>query len=191
MKNYAFILLVISILGCSQSIDIDPDTGFEVFTIPEGSHSSIFRNEPFSGNGISVTALFDESARYTLEVASDQADINKLVGFSDCGQDHQSESARIGWRWFNDELQILAYTYREGQLNFEMMGTAKINESLSLRIKIATDHYEYSGDGMNTIRMPRTDNCESGENYWLWPYFGGNQPAPHDITIRLTREVID
>ena len=106
-----------------EAIEIDPETGFEVFTIPAGAHNSIIRNEVFEGSGIDIKVVFDESAIYTLDVASDQGDINKLVGFSDCTQDHQSESARFGWRWFNSELQIIAYTYREGDLSFELMGS--------------------------------------------------------------------
>ena len=34
-------------------------------------------------------------------------------------------------------------------------------------------------------------NFEKVENYWLWPYFGGDQPAPHEVTIKLKREVIE
>ena len=136
MKRLSTVFAVILFVGCSQTIDIDPDTGFEIFTISQGNHSSILRNEPFTGTGIRVTAIFDESAEYTLDVASDQADINKLVGFSDCHQDHQSESARIGWRWYQDQLQLLAYTYREGQLSFELMGAVDFNKEIDLEILI-------------------------------------------------------
>ena len=191
MKRLLLLVITILAVSCNQPIDIDPDSGFEVFTIPEGAHSSIFRNEPFTGIGINVTAIFDESAMYMLDVTSDQADINKLVGFSDCHQDHQNESARIGWRWYEDELQILAYTYREGQLHFELMGSVPINQEIDLQIRIDGDTYQYSGTGLTSVTMDRTPNCETGENYWLWPYFGGDQPAPHVVTIKLKREVID
>jgi len=191
MKRFSLLLTVLLLAGCSQTIDVDPDTGFEVFTIPQGGHSSIFRNEPFTGTGIEVTVIFDESASYELDVNGDQADINKLVGFSDCHQDHQSESARIGWRWYEDELQLLAYTYREGQLSYEMMGAVPFDQEIDLQILIDGDTYKYSGTGLSSITMDRTPNCETGENYWLWPYFGGDQPAPHEVTIKLKREVIE
>lgn len=191
MKRLLLALLTILVVSCNQNIDIDPDTGFEVFTIPTGGHSSIVRNEAFAGTGINVTVLFDESAEYTLDVTSDQADINKLIGFSDCHQDHQSESARLGWRWFDDELQILAYTYREGQLSFELMGAVNMNQEIDLQIRIVGDTYQYSGTGLTSVTMDRTPNCETGDNYWLWPYFGGDQPAPHEVTIKLKREIIE
>lgn len=191
MKRLSLLLAVLLAVGCNQTIDIDPETGFEIFTIPTDGHSSILRNEPFTGTGINITVIFDESAMYELDVANDQADINKLIGFSDCHQDHQSESARIGWRWYEDELQLLAYTYREGQLSFELMGSVPFDQEIDLQILINGDTYEYSGDGLSAITMDRTQNCETGDNYWLWPYFGGNQPAPHEVTIKLKREVIN
>ena len=166
-KFFATLLFSMLLISCGDNIEIDPDTGFEVFTIPSGAHNSIFRNEAFTGSGMDIKVIFDESAIYTLDVASDQADINILVGFSDCNQDHQSESARIGWRWFNDESQILAYTYLEGDLSFELMGAIPLNEEIGISVRASGTSYNFSGDGLESVIMPRTSNCESGENYWL------------------------
>ncbi len=184
-------LLALVLLGCNEVIEIDPETGFEIFTINAGDHSAIMRTETFEGNGIQITALFDETAQYTLQQASNQADINKLVGFSDCTQHHQSESARFGWRWYEDELQILAYSYNEGNLNYKLMGAVAINQEINLTINIESEQYLFMGDGLETVTLPRTINCESGENYWLWPYFGGDEPAPHTIEVRLKRTVLE
>ena len=167
------------------------DDGYEVFTIDAGQHSSILRNEPFTGTGINATVVFDELAIYTLEETNDQADINKLLGFSDCSQHHQSESARIGWRWFNEELQLFAYAYLEGDLQFELMGAIPLNSEIDLQIKAMGTRYQFSGTGLTSVELTRTSDCEAGENYWLWPYFGGDQVAPQDITLRLKREQID
>jgi len=114
-----------------------------------------------------------------------------LIGFSDCGQNHQQESARIGWRWFNNELQILAYSYLEGNLNFELMGAIPLNTEVDLMITKTSNSYEFSGTGLSTVSLTRTSDCEVADNYWLWPYFGGNQVAPQQITIKLQREQID
>lgn len=183
----AFCLLLWS---CNETPTVD-DEGYEVFTIRAGQHSSITRNEAFTGSGINATVVFDESAIYTLEVTSDQADINKLLGFSDCTQHHQSESARIGWRWYEDELQILAYAYLEGQLHFELMGSVPLDTEIDLMIRANGTSYDFSGTGLQSVSLARTSDCEPGENYWLWPYFGGDQVAPHDVTIRLKRDQVD
>ncbi|MCE7990684.1 MAG: hypothetical protein HEP71_01835 [Roseivirga sp.] len=186
-----FPLLALILLGCNEAIEIDPDTGFEIFTIDAGTHASIVRSETFIGTGIKVTALFDDSAMYTLQLASNQADINKLVGFSDCGQHHQSESARFGWRWYEDELQILAYSYNEGNLSHKLMGAISLNQEVNLTINIEAEQYLFMGDGLETVTLPRTANCESGDNYWLWPYFGGDEAAPHTVEVRLKRTELE
>ncbi len=191
IAKLSLVALVLTFCACSDAIDVDPDTGFEIFTIPAGSHNSIIRNEAFTGSGIDIQVIFDDSAMYTLEETSDQADINKLVGFSDCTQHHQSESGRIGWRWYEDELQILAYTYLEGDLSFELMGAIPLNTETNISIRIVGNTYQYSGDGLQSITMERNSNCETGENYWLWPYFGGNQTAPQAVKIQMKRTVID
>ena len=177
-------------LACNESITVDPDTGFEIFTISAGQHSSIQRQEVFDGQGMEVIVKFDESASYTLQDSNNQGDINKLVGFSDCGQHHQSESARFGWRWFNGELQILAYVYREGRLEYELMGTIAMNQEVNLSIMIEPEVYRFSGDGLQLVTVARTGTCEAGENYWLWPYFGGDEAAPHSVRIEMKRDVI-
>lgn len=190
-RTLSLLILSCSLCACNESIDIDPETGFEIFTISQGQHSSITRNEAFSGTGIQATAIFDESAIYTLEDPQNQADINKLVGFSDCQQHHQSESARFGWRWYEDELQILAYVYNEGQLKYELMGSIPLNQEINLQLLLTEDSYIFSGDGLQDVTTARTTTCEAGENYWLWPYFGGDEPAPHNVEVRLKRTVLE
>jgi len=177
-------------LACDETIDVDPETGFEIFTINTGEHSAINRSEVFDGQGINITVMFDESAEYTLENSGNQGDINKLVGFSDCGQHHQSESARFGWRWYEDELQILAYVYREGNRSYELMGAVPINQEINLSISIEGGQYLFTGTDLQSAAIDRTGQCEAGENYWLWPYFGGDEPAPHTVRIQLKREVM-
>ena len=189
LLHYCMIAAVL-FLACDETIEVDPDTGFEIFTISTGEHSAIFRSEPFEGQGINITVMFDESAEYTLQDPANQGDINKLVGFSDCGQHHQSESARFGWRWYQEELQLLAYVYREGNLSYELMGAAPMNQEISLTLNIEGGQYLFSGSNLDTVVMERTGQCEGGENYWLWPYFGGDEPAPHTVRIQLKREVI-
>lgn len=71
--------LVLLLLACETTIDIDPDTGFEIFTIGAGQHSSINKNEVFSGDGIEFKVIFDESAEYISQDDNNQGDINNLT----------------------------------------------------------------------------------------------------------------
>lgn len=184
-------LLLLFFLACDSVIDVDPETGFELFTIESGKHSSISKIENFSGNGISVKVIFDEAAEYTSQRANNQSDINKLIGFSQCTKHHKKESARIGWRWYNDQLQLLGYVYNDSKRSFKLLGSIPINQEVNLRIDIENDGYRFSGDGLTETVIPRdSENCDNGENYWLFPYFGGDETAPHDILIQIKREAI-
>ncbi len=191
MKKYLAFLLLFGVLACSESIEIDPDTGFEIFVMEAGSHSSIVRTEEFDGNGIQFKVIFDQSAVYTTQSPGNQGDINKLLGFSYCLKHHRTESARFGWRWFEDELQLLTYVYTDGDRTFEPMGSVPFDQAINLRIDILPEAYRFSGDGLTTIEMPRnSEDCEAGTNYWLWPYFGGDETPSHDIRVLIERETL-
>lgn len=72
----------------------------KTFLIKKGAHSS--KPDPFTftkKSSVRFSAVFDSSCIYKTVDPSNQADINKLYGFSDCGEHHLTNSARIGWRW--------------------------------------------------------------------------------------------
>jgi hypothetical protein len=37
----------------------------------------------------------------------------------------------------------------------------------------------------NSIIYKDSSNCSDMGGYMLWPYFGGNETAPHEITIEM------
>ena len=152
------------------------------YVIEEGEHSSTTRVSLHSGSEMVLEALFDASAIYETVDPSNQADINKLMGFSDCSSHHHSNSARFGWRWYDDELQIHAYTYADGTRSHELLGTAELDAVEDYRIEIDANRYLFTFDGATT-EMDR--GCSGGSigSYQLFPYFGGDETAPHDITI--------
>lgn len=51
-------------------------------------------------------------------------------------------------------------------------------------ISVRNNEYIFSVNG-NTITMPRTSTTLQATGYKLFPYFGGNELAPHDIFIRI------
>ncbi|UII26213.1 hypothetical protein LVD15_23400 [Fulvivirga maritima] len=109
------LMCVFSLAACEVEIDNPLERNAnEWYTIRAGSHSSNPMPEGFSDDELVFTALFDSSAVYKTEAEANQADINKLMGFSDCGAHHHENSARFGWRWYNDELQVFAYCYVDG-----------------------------------------------------------------------------
>jgi hypothetical protein len=180
-------LLLIGLVACEEILikpvlpKEDSSQGVHYF-IKKGSHDS---NQPLSlKENISILkfqAKFDSSAIYTSLTTNNQADINKLYGLSDCNSLHQVNSARFGWRWYNSRLEILAYTYTNKVRDFKLLGVASVNAYHDYKIEFTSTSYVFSFNG-KTVTLPR--NCSGNVNgYKLYPYFGGDEVAPHDASI--------
>ncbi len=155
------------------------------YLIKQGQHYSKPNPTVFTSvSAIIFDAVFDSSCIYTLTNTSNQNDINKLYGFSDCGTHHLENSARIGWRWSNDSLRIFAFVHNNGEMIYTEITTADIDSVIHCRITCLSSSYQFEVNG-KIAELPR--NC-SGKysRYKLYPYFGGDEAAPHDIRIQIT-----
>ena len=161
----------------------DADIYFTKFTIAKGKQ--------FCDNNIYVTtsyaelkflAKFDSSAIYTTIDAGRQNDINKLYGFSDNNTTHHQFSARFGWRWSNNALRLFGYIYNDGLNEFKDLGTVALGTENVCAIKVTPTAYHFLLNG-KTDSLPRTSTTIKAEGYKLYPYFGGNESAPHTINI--------
>lgn len=186
--SYSLILLVISLVvpGCEDLPFAKEKVSVHEFTIASGEHYATPRLlGSTEAKTLAFLATFDESARYTLSDASQQADINKLMGFSDCSVPHHENSARFGWRWLNEKLEIHAYCYVDSVRVHEFVGTVDIGDENRYEISATSDAYEFSLNGEKKAVIRRTQSCDEGVNYLLYPYFGGTVPAPHDVRIKI------
>ena len=173
------IFVILSFVSCKK---IDSN-GYRVFTIKEGRHRSNTAYCTTKSNYISFEAIFDESAQYTSIDPNNQYDVNKLYGVSDCGTSHTKNSIRFGWRWLNDSLEILWYKREDGDFSFGNITTVDLNTSYYYSITITEDLYIMSVDGVE-IQVDRKCS-DTYKKYYLYPYFGGDEKAPHNITIRI------
>lgn len=159
----------------------------KTFLIKKGAHSS--KPDPFTftkKSSVRFSAVFDSSCIYKTVDPSNQADINKLYGFSDCGEHHLSNSARIGWRWSNDSLRLFGFVHFDGQMLMKEITTAEIGSAIDCIIDCNESSYLFTVNGKST-EMPRA--CTSAnQRYLLNPYFGGDETAPHDIRIQITEK---
>lgn len=170
------------IIGCSHSNKLNPDNEFVEYIIQAGEQYS-------SNNSIQILdsisemkfiARFDSTAIYTTLDSINQYDINKLYGFSDNNTMHHTNSARIGWRWLHHELQLLGYIYNDSVRSSLHIKSVALNTNINCSIKIQSNSYVFTVDG-TTITMPRSSTIAKG--YQLFPYFGGDEVAPHLIRI--------
>lgn len=159
------------------------ENDFTQFTIKQGEHycdRSTLVNVEYDTLRFSVK--FDSSAVYETKDISNQADINKLYGFSDNNEQHHQFSARFGWCWNGNSVSLFAYTYNKGERSSKFLDSLQIGTTYQCAIGVSKDHYTFSVEN-KIITMPRLSKTPKGSGYKLFPYFGGDESAPHDIKI--------
>lgn len=159
----------------------------KLFTIAHGDHYStpkIVRT--FNDSRMNLTVTFDPSAIYQLDNPDDQADTNKLYGFSDCLNHHMENSARFGWRTTGGMIEVMAFTHKAGKYNSIPITTVVGNRPYEASIELSPDRrrYIYTFNGI-TVSDNRGCDHRNAQGYHLTPYFGGQSRAPHEIKIRV------
>jgi len=177
------VLIFLFISGCSKEVD---DLGFKTYTIPQGKHSSgSFLDHP-TNSRIKFDFILNESAIYTSEIPENQHDVNKIYGMSDFGVRHQKYSIRLGWRYLNNELELCWLRHEEGRHSSATIRTIEPNVIYNAVIDITTVYYVIVIDGDTTMVRRRPEGYWGLiRRYYLYPYFGGNEYAPHDINIKI------
>jgi hypothetical protein len=196
MKNpilyIAFLLLCNS---CSKSGDavIEQTTatlitatsapGFTKYTIKSGQHYADGNTfKIMETAALNFVVKFDSTAIYQSALKENQYDINKLYGFSDNNQGHHLYSARFGWRWSDNALRLFAYVYNEGTVSSKELTAIGIGQEVACRIRVTPTDYLFTvGDKSDSLRRMSTTPLAKG--YQLYPYFGGDETAPHEVSI--------
>jgi hypothetical protein len=177
-----FLLGLICFISCRKE-EID-GLKYTLYQIKKGQHSSKHGISTHSGMLLKFKARFDGSAVYETSSPMNQLDINKLYGVSDCNSHHQKNSARFGWRWHNGNLEIHAYVYNNGERRSQFITTVDLNKVYDYEIMLLEDAYVFKVNN-EYKQLPRIKKCKRGVFYKLYPYFGGDETAPHDITIAI------
>jgi hypothetical protein len=125
---------------------------------------------------------FDSTAIYETKSEENQYDINKLYGFSDNNADHHQFSARFGWRWSGEALRLFAYIYNNSSVTSKELSIVDVGAEINCSIKVTSTNYLFTVNGITT-RLPRMATTEKAKGYQLYPYFGGDEVAPHQINI--------
>lgn len=185
-RHLGIIMMFITIMSCEKLEEIIPlkeKTKAKIYTIEQGNHHSTHAIAKLETNKLSFKAHFDSSAIYTTTHEENQADINKLYGFSDCSSSHHTNSARFGWRWTGKDLEIHAYTYVNGVRNSKYITSVAFDKAFDYSITVLPDHYQFT---VNETSVSMDRSCSGpASGYVLYPYFGGDETAPHDITILI------
>lgn len=167
----------------------------KIFTIPQASHYSGIHIKPhINKKFLQYDVMFDKSSLYN-HGDIDQYDINKLFGLS-YGYHHKN-SVRFGWRC-NDKstpkIEILAYCYINGNRIDEYeedihIAMVDLNQYYTYRIDVSKNDYTLSI--FKSEQIIGQKSIQHGDlplyGYQLYPYFGGNRKAPHDVNIHFIK----
>jgi hypothetical protein len=166
------------------SLSTKKTSNYTTYTIAKGQHECTPR--PFKAvdeASINFIVKFNQSAVYTSQIAENQWDVNKLWGFSD-GWNHTINSARIGWSWRDGALRLHAFAHVNGQFVEQEITTVELGKDINCSIRIVGGYYMFNVNGVN-VNIARATTGTTSRGYQLYPYFGGNETAPHDITIQI------
>jgi len=177
------LLILFLLFSCTKKVD---DFGFRTYVIPEGKHrSGSYFNHP-DDSRINFQFILDESAEYTTEIPENQQDVNKIYGFSDFGKTHKKYSIRLGWRYLNGNVELCWFKRENKNPSSGFIKNLELNKIYSAVIDIKTFYYVIVIDNDTTMVRRRPDGFWGTiRRYYLYPYFGGNEFAPHDITIKI------
>ena len=160
-------------------------------TIKKGSHYTYsvnrFLNFFTRKKSLEYSVVFDASCRYATKHSSNQWDINKLFGFTDGLRTVHEESARFGWRYVPglNLIELYSYCYINGMVYKELLVYAGIHQEVVLRVDKEEYDYVFYVGGKRKGVWPRANPANHDISFMCWPYFGGDETAPHDITITL------
>jgi hypothetical protein len=165
------------------------------YLIKKGNHyatMSLFEKIGAIGWNIrtmSVRFAFRNECWWTPPRNQDDYDLNKLAGIG-FGTNHHNNSVRLAWvpDFANQGMiNVYGYTYdekKEGQ-KFAMtfIKSVHVGDIITGKIESRDGGYFITVKDVN-IRM---DNLHGDPNpcFRLFPYFGGNNTAPQDMTIEL------
>ncbi|NEU65835.1 hypothetical protein [Spirosoma agri] len=162
--------------------------------IEEGEHEPMPKRKVgllISPGQITAEVTFDSSCVYDIG-AIDADDWNKVIGLGFVGSKdqpldgvppHQIDGARVGWRYNTKtkRIDLGAYAYIAGKrVDFKVAETA-INQPTRLTIKIDYDRKVYQILGGTPIPFTHDKSFA----YATGLYFGGSQPAPHRIRVKI------
>jgi hypothetical protein len=166
-----------------------------IYKIHQGAHvcNRRFPIPILWASEIHYAVCFDQSAKYESWIKANQADVNKLTGFTEGFFPHKN-SARIGWNYdpVDDVINLFAYCYNRGVRTIKQICTVDIGERFEVRIQALPGRwifYVFTDRAEEGVAIEEIQRAKRGKifGFRLFPYFGGDESAPHEITIDLQK----
>lgn len=195
---FALGILTLAGAGCDLLGDQAPPAGaFSELKTAAGSH----RSRPYrfiykETSSQDLQWVVTDSWRYNHGDA-DQKDWNKLCGFSFHLFTSHKNSAMVAWRWHFEEtalgdgwVELAPYFHVDGQTikkdgQHQDMKIARAIPGGDIKTRITPGERSVKVEittATDTVVFIQPYQIETNRSVrWIWPWFGGNKPAPHDI----------
>ena len=191
MKLKYISILLLSLFNCNK----ENADGYRVYTIDKGNHYSDGPIDKLFGNNNRADSwewevIFEQSCIYSesdLFNPSNYLDVNKLIGFSDCDRHHSQYSCRVGWRASGDSIELLIYKRDDNNIGFKSLKKVYPDQIVNVTLDFKDTTYISCIDGICDTLVRPCPNW-SGRKYSLFPFFGGQETAPHKMKI-LIKEI--
>ena len=203
MKKLFFLSLILLFGACRDEVPTDQ---FEVLTIKEDANRATpYRLSWEERSYLAYEWIFDESAEYDI-LDTDQCDWNKLTGLSLNLLTNHVNSLMVSWRYdLQGFLWLAPYYHQDGSTFWadvpcSQAQIAVVDPDLkALRVNIGDVVETHMNVSVQksiitlTIINTATNQSVYYEKEWgepftntreIYPWFGGSESAPHDITIR-------
>ena len=191
MKLKHIPILLLGLFSCNK----ENADGYRVYTIDRGNHYSDGPIDKLFGNNNRAESwewevIFESSCIYSesdLFNPSNYLDVNKLIGFSDCDRHHSQYSCRVGWRASGDSIELLIYKRDDNNIEFKSLKKVYPDQIVNVTLDFKDTIYTSCIDGICDTLVRPCPNW-SGRKYSLFPFFGGQETAPHKMKI-LIKEI--
>jgi hypothetical protein len=168
----------------SASAETNASASFTKYTIVKGENYTSNKDyKAIETSELKFVVRFDSTAIYQSQKAENQYDINKLYGFSDNNAPHHNYSARFGWSWNLDALRLYGYVYNEGKISSKELTVVPIGAEVRCTIKVTATTYAFYVNDQLVTTLNRKATTPKASGYLLYPYFGGDEVAPHNVNI--------
>ncbi len=138
---------------------------------------------------MNISFLFRSECWWSPPRNNDDFDQNKLAGIG-YGLNHHQNSVRLTWVPDFDHqgvMKIFGYTYDERKsdpkFSYSLITTVNVLQPCQGSIIAEGNQYKITVNGVS-VSMENT-NPDPSLCFRLFPYFGGNNTAPHDMTIEI------
>lgn len=176
----------------------------KTYTIPAGQQHMKNRVPGiFVGKSMRRRVKFNKSAIYKSIDPVNQWDVNKLFGFTDGfltkydGKKKEyrfANSARFGWDYRDGLLRLYAYVYVNGERTVKELSVIHFDKEYECTIAPIGKEYVFAirpidpaeDEPAATVdHVPRGAKASVVWGFYLFFFFGGNELAPHDITVQM------